>query len=161
MPKRSLIFAPAAFNLAETTRMIEIAKGIAAHEAASKVFEIHFISGGGEFKCLIEAEGFPLQRLELQLTKEKIEHIARVDRGERLARAFSEDELVERANNETALASPRDELHDCAGQFSAVGYVELIERPLPAVSIKPCHQIAFALYVLGESRQVFLKLPNQ
>jgi len=27
IPKRILLFAPAAFNLAETTRMIEIAKG--------------------------------------------------------------------------------------------------------------------------------------
>ena len=55
---RGLIFAPAAFNLAETTRMIEIAKGIAAHAAASKVFEIRFISDGGDFERLIEAEGF-------------------------------------------------------------------------------------------------------
>jgi UDP:flavonoid glycosyltransferase YjiC (YdhE family) len=100
--RRSLIFAPAAFNLAETTRMIEIAKGIAAHEAASKVFEIRFISDGGDFERLIEAEGFPLQRLEPRLTKEKIEHIARVDRGERFAPAFSEKELIERVDNETA-----------------------------------------------------------
>jgi hypothetical protein len=72
--RRSLIFAPAAFNLAETTRMIEIAKGIAAHEAASKLFEIRFISDGGDFERLIEGQGFPLQRMEPRLTKEKIEH---------------------------------------------------------------------------------------
>ncbi len=99
---RSIIFAPAAFNLAETTRMIEIAKGIVAHDTPSKVFEIQFISDGGDFERLIEAEGFPLQRLEPRLTKEKIEHIARVDRGERFAPAFSEKELIERVKNETA-----------------------------------------------------------
>ena len=76
---RSLVFAPAAFNLAETTRMLEIAKGIRDHEAASKVFDISFISDGGDFESLIEEEGFPLKRLEPRLTKAKIEHIGRVD----------------------------------------------------------------------------------
>ena len=82
--------------------MIEIAKGIAAHEAASKVFEIRLISDGGDFESLIEGQGFPLKRLEPRLTKEKIEHIARVDRGERFAPAFSEKEMIERVDNETA-----------------------------------------------------------
>lgn len=82
--------------------MIEIAKGIASHDAASKVFEIRFISDGGDFERLIEAEGFPIQRLEPRLTKEKIEHIARVDRGEQFAPAFSDEELIERVSNETA-----------------------------------------------------------
>lgn len=100
--KRRLIFAPAAFNLAETTRMIEIAKGIAAHETASKVFDISFISDGGDFERLIEAERFPLQRLEPRLTPEKIEHIARVDRGERFAPAFSTNEMIERVTSEMA-----------------------------------------------------------
>ena len=40
--KRTLLFAPAAFNLAETTRMIEIAKGIVHHGAASKVLVSRF-----------------------------------------------------------------------------------------------------------------------
>ncbi len=42
--------------------MVEIAKGIAAHGAASKVFDISFISDGGDFERLIEGEGFLLQR---------------------------------------------------------------------------------------------------
>ncbi len=38
MPKKILLFAPCAFNLAETTRMLEIAKGVAHPPAAySKV----------------------------------------------------------------------------------------------------------------------------
>jgi hypothetical protein len=102
MTRRTLLFAPAAFNLAETTRMVEIAKGIMGHPAARNVFDIQFISDGGDFESLIEGQGFALQRLEPRLTKEKIEHIARVDRGERFAPAFSDKELIERVDNETA-----------------------------------------------------------
>lgn len=102
IPKRILLFAPAAFNLAETTRMIEIAKGVVAHDAASKTFEIQFISDGGDFERLIENEGFALHRMEPRLTAEKIEHIARVDRGEQFAPAFSRREMIQRIENEVA-----------------------------------------------------------
>jgi UDP:flavonoid glycosyltransferase YjiC (YdhE family) len=102
IPKRILLFAPAAFNLAETTRMIEIAKGVVAHGTASKTFEIQFISDGGDFERLIEDEGFALHRMEPRLTAEKIEHIARVDRGERFAPAFSRREMIQRVENEVA-----------------------------------------------------------
>ncbi len=102
MPKRILLFAPAAYNLAETTRMIEIAKGVIAHETAIKRFGIQFISDGGDFERLIEDEGFALHRMEPRLTAEKIEHIARVDRGERFAPAFSKREMIQRIENEVA-----------------------------------------------------------
>ena len=102
MPKRILLFAPAAFNLAETTRMIEIAKGVVADETTRKTFEIQFISDGGDFERLIEEQGFALHRMEPRLTAEKIEHIARVDRGERFAPAFSRREMIQRIENEVA-----------------------------------------------------------
>ena len=102
MTKRILLFAPAAFNLAETTRMIEIAKGVSNHDTASKTFAILFISDGGDFERLIDQEGFPLQRMSPRLTKEKIEHIARVDRGERFAPAFSSSEMIARIENEVS-----------------------------------------------------------
>jgi len=78
MPKQILLFAPCAFNLAETTRMVEIAKAIARHPTVNEVFEIHFISDGGEFERLIENYRFSLTRLDPRLAKEKIEHIARM-----------------------------------------------------------------------------------
>jgi UDP:flavonoid glycosyltransferase YjiC (YdhE family) len=102
MTRRTLLFAPAAFNLAETTRMVEIAKGIMGHPAARNIFDIQFISDGGDFERLIEGQGFSLQRMEPRLTKQKIEHIARVDRGERFTPAFSPEEMIERVKNETA-----------------------------------------------------------
>lgn len=64
MEKRVLLFAPCAFHLAETTRMVEIAKAVARHPAASKVFDIQFITDGGDFESMIEKNGFPLTRLE-------------------------------------------------------------------------------------------------
>jgi len=57
MPKRTLLFGPAAFNLAETSRMVEIAKGIVHHPEASQAFDVRFISDGGDFEVLIEKMG--------------------------------------------------------------------------------------------------------
>ena len=102
MPKRALVFAPCAFNLAETSRMVEIAKAVARHPAASAAFDIHFISDGGEFEALIEKHGFPLTRMEPRLTREKIEHIAKVDRGEKFAPAFTDAEMNQRVDYEIA-----------------------------------------------------------
>ena len=100
MSRKVLLFAPCAFNLAETSRMVEIAKGVRHHPKASQVFDVHFISDGGEFEQLIERHGFPLTRLEPRLTPEKIEHIAKVDRGEKFAPAFTDREMIERVENE-------------------------------------------------------------
>src|SRR5208282_5501577 len=102
MTKQTILFASCAFNLAETSRMVEIAKAVERHPAASGVFDIHFISDGGEFERLIENHGFALTRLQPRLTKEKIEHIARVDRGEKFAPAFTDAEMIERVGNEIA-----------------------------------------------------------
>lgn len=105
MPKKLLLFAPCAFNLAETSRMVEIAKGIEHHPVASQAFNIHFISDGGDFEWLIEKHGFALARLEPRLTKEKIDLIAKVDRGEKFARAFTDAELIQRVESEIACLS--------------------------------------------------------
>jgi UDP:flavonoid glycosyltransferase YjiC (YdhE family) len=102
MPKKLLLFAPCAYNLAETSRMVEIAKAVERHPEASKVFDIHFISDGGDFECMIEKHGFALTRMEPRLTKEKIEFIAKVDRGEKFAPAFTDAELIQRVENEMA-----------------------------------------------------------
>jgi len=103
MSPRTLLFAPCAFNLAETSRMLEIAKAIARAPQASKVFESHFISDGGEFESLIEKHGFALTRMEPRLTPDKIEHIARVDRGEKFTPAFTDAEMIQRVENEVAV----------------------------------------------------------
>ncbi len=102
-PKRTLVFAPCAFNLAETSRMVEIAKAVERDPLANKVFRIHFISDGGEFESMIEKHDFALTRMEPRLTAEKIEHIAKVDRGEKFTPAFTDAEMIERVANEIAV----------------------------------------------------------
>jgi UDP:flavonoid glycosyltransferase YjiC (YdhE family) len=94
---KTLIFSPAAYNLAETTRCLEIAKACQNH------FEILFISYGGEFENLIEQNGFSIRRLEPQITPEKAEHIYKVDQGTKLGYLFSVQEVEEQVRNEIAL----------------------------------------------------------
>jgi hypothetical protein len=55
MPKKTILFAPCAFNLAESSRMVEIAKAIQRHPAANLASDIHFISDGDDFVNLFAA----------------------------------------------------------------------------------------------------------
>jgi UDP:flavonoid glycosyltransferase YjiC (YdhE family) len=103
MPKKVILFAPCAFNLAETSRMVEIAKAIQRHPKTDQAFDIHFISDGGDFETMIVKHGFALTRMEPRLTPEKIELIAKVDRGEKFTPAFSNAELIQRVNNEVTV----------------------------------------------------------
>lgn len=83
--------------------MVEIAKAVSNCPQAREIFDIHFISDGGDFERLIEKHHFPLTRMQPRLTPEKIEHILQVDRGEKFAPAFSDDESIERVEGEIAL----------------------------------------------------------
>ena len=120
MSKKFLLFAPAAFNLAETTRMIEIAKGIRRHSSANRAFDIQFISDGGDLEKLIEEEGFPLHRMEPRLTPEKIEYLYKVDRGETFAPAFSRKEMIVRIENETEYLRPRPPAAVITGSYVTI-----------------------------------------
>lgn len=95
--KRTLLFGIVGWNIAETTRMIEIAK------EASKDFEICFTSYGGQFNPLVEAAGFKLIPLEPTETPEKIERLWKIDRGEKYAHPFSFEELQLRVQHELEL----------------------------------------------------------
>lgn len=53
-----------AFNLAETSKMLEIAEGAAgATPWTNKIFASHFISDGGDFQSMIEKNGFASTRM--------------------------------------------------------------------------------------------------
>lgn len=85
------------WNIAETTRMIEVAK------LAAMDFEVCFASYGGQFNHLVEDSGFKLFNLEPKESPEKIELMWQIDRGEKYAHPFSIDELRTRVNSELAL----------------------------------------------------------
>ncbi len=96
---RTLIFAVAGYNLAETGRMIEIAR------AAKKWFDILFISYGGQFEDLIRAEGFALKEMVPRLTAKKLTQLRKVLSGETLNTVgyLSAGELASRVPNEIRL----------------------------------------------------------
>ncbi|MDD2284902.1 MAG: glycosyltransferase [Paludibacter sp.] len=93
---KTIVFSPAIYNLAETTRCIEIAK------ACKDYFNIHFISYGGDFEHIIEKEGYEITRLEPQLTPEKVKHLYKVDQGQKFSSYFTEKEIRQQVNNEIA-----------------------------------------------------------
>ena len=101
----TLLFAPAAYDLAETTRMLEIAR------ASQTKFTCAFLSYGGQFEHLIEKAGFAIHQLEPHLIPEKIEHIFKVDKGEKLGVAFTESEVAARVTSELTLY---EQLHPAA-----------------------------------------------
>jgi UDP:flavonoid glycosyltransferase YjiC (YdhE family) len=92
-----IIFSPMACNLAETTRTLEIAK------ACRNIFDILFVSYGGEFENLIEKEGFVIRHLQPNLTPEKVEYLYKVDQGQKFGYFFSIKEVEEQVKNEIAL----------------------------------------------------------
>ena len=95
---KTLAFAVAGYNLAETGRMIEIAR------AARKYFNVIFASYGGQFEQLIEDEGFPLERMSPRLTPEKLARLRVVLSGETLNTVgyLSAKELTARVPKEIA-----------------------------------------------------------
>ena len=95
---KTLIFAVAGYNLAETGRMIEIARAARSH------FNILFASYGGQFEPLIEAEGFSLVKLAPRLTQEKLDRLRVILSGETLNTVgyLSAQELEERVPREIA-----------------------------------------------------------
>ncbi|MCP4641795.1 MAG: hypothetical protein GY851_15235 [bacterium] len=95
----TLVFAVAGYNLAETGRMIEIAK------AAKQSFEVLFLSYGGRFEGLIEEAGFTLKKMNPRLTPQKLAQLQVVLSGEtwNTLGYFSAAELAPRVENEVAL----------------------------------------------------------
>ncbi len=97
--KPTVVFAAETLNLAEVTRMLEIAK------VARRSFECVFLSYDGAKRNhpYIEAEGFRVVSLEPQLTPEAVERFWQFDRMEAFGDFFSEDDLARRVRSELAL----------------------------------------------------------
>lgn len=93
----TLLFSPSAYNLAETTRCIEVAK------ACRKDFNIQFMSYGGEFVNLISEAGFQHEQLEPLVTPEKAAHIYQIDQGKKLGYFFTKKEVETQVRNELTL----------------------------------------------------------
>ncbi|MHC4623366.1 MAG: nucleotide disphospho-sugar-binding domain-containing protein [Planctomycetota bacterium] len=92
----TLVFAVAGYNLAETGRHIEIAK------ACKGLFNIIFVSYGGQFEGLIEEQGFTLRKMQPRLTRDQLDHVRLALSGETLNTVgyFSASEMAPRVENE-------------------------------------------------------------
>lgn len=91
---KTLLFAPASYNFAETMRMVEIAR------ACRDAFRVVFASYGGDFEWLITDENFPLIPMHPRLTPQKIERLYRIMRWEQVNHPFGMDHLIERVKGE-------------------------------------------------------------
>jgi UDP:flavonoid glycosyltransferase YjiC (YdhE family) len=94
---QKVLFGTVGWNIAETTRMIEIAKLLSVE------YECHFFSYGGKFEYLVEEAGFTLYHLEPIEDEIKIQHLWKVDRGETFKQPWTFEELKERLSIEIQL----------------------------------------------------------
>jgi hypothetical protein len=96
---KTLIFAVAGYNLAETGRMLEIA------QACKDKFKIIFISYGGQYEHYIEEVGFKLKKMEPRLTEGQLHHVRKALSGETLNTVgyFTAKEMEPRIENELKL----------------------------------------------------------
>ncbi len=94
---KNLLFAPETINIAEVTRMIEIAK------TCRDRFNCEFFGYGGDYAHLIEDAGFPLHLLEPRVTPQRADELFKADRMEAGGKFFTNAEMITRATNEIAL----------------------------------------------------------
>ncbi len=96
---KTIVFAVAGYNLAETGRHIEIAK------ACRDKFNIVFLSYGGAYEHFIEEEGFRLEKMEPRLSEEQLSHVRKALSGETLNTVgyFTAEEMEPRVENEIKL----------------------------------------------------------
>jgi hypothetical protein len=93
---KTLIFAVAGYNLAETGRMLEIA------EACKDKFKILFISYGGQYEQYIEEAGFKLKKMEPRLTEGQLHLVRKALSGETLNTVgyFTDKDMEPRIEND-------------------------------------------------------------
>lgn len=126
----TLLFAPETLNIAETTRMIEIAC------ACGNAFHCEFFGYGGEYEHLISQAGFTCHTLEPRLTPQRAEELFRADRMEQGGKFFTAAELVTRVHNELALYARVQPTAVVIG-FTMSAFISPRAAGIPLVSVNP------------------------
>lgn len=127
-----LLFAPVTWNIAETSRMVEIAK-VCRDQFA---FDCHFMGYGGDFVPLITDAGFAFHPQQPQLTPQRIQELWKADRGERGGKMFTPQELIERGNSELALIANLQPAAVVMG-FTLSMYISARVAKVPLVVVCP------------------------
>ncbi|MGU7584720.1 glycosyltransferase, partial [Enterococcus faecalis] len=94
---KTILFAPAVFNLAETTRMIEVAK------AMKDRYYCVFFGFSKTFAPLITESGFEYHLLAPILTKKQEEQIIKFDQLRTLKNPFTKEMVASRITSEQSL----------------------------------------------------------
>ncbi len=126
----TLLLAPEAFDLAETTRMIEVAR------ACGERWQIEFMCHGGRFVHLITQAGFACHCLAPDLTTTRVEELARALRMESGGRMFTTSELVTRVNSELRLYEALRPAAIVTG-FILSAYISARAAHIPLVTVAP------------------------
>ncbi|MGZ6259801.1 MAG: glycosyltransferase [Candidatus Limnocylindrales bacterium] len=129
-PLPTLLFAPESFDLAETTRMLEVAR------ACGPRWNIEFMCYGGRFVHLIEEAGYPCHCLAPDLSPARVEELGRALRMERGGRMFSEAELVQRVHSELRLFEALRPAAVVTG-FVLSTYLSARRAGVPLVTVAP------------------------
>ncbi len=92
-----LAFLVYAYNLAEVTRAIEVAKAL-----RERGVEIHFFTHGGTHEARISEAGFPLTTLKPLISPEKHAYLMDLDQGLRVGQPFTVPEWTAQVESEIA-----------------------------------------------------------
>ena len=125
-----LLFAPETFDLAETSRMLEVAR------ACRGRFRIEFMCYGGQFVHLIDDAGFVCHCLEPRLGPDRIDQLARALRMERGGRMFTTAELLVRVQSEIDLYRRLRPAAIVTG-FILSAYLSARAAGIPLVTVAP------------------------
>ena len=127
---KTLLFAPETFNLAETTRMIEVAKTF--KEEANCIF----IGYSTEFSYLIEKEGFTFNLLTPYLSNKQIKEIMAFDQGKSLKNPFNYSLLKERIESEISIINQINPDAIIIGSTISL-LISARHKKIPLIYVKP------------------------
>ena len=126
----TLLFAPETFDLAETTRMLEVAR------ACGERWQIEFMCYGGQYAHLIGEAGYACHCLTPHLSPERIEQLGRALRLERGGRMFTAAELIARVRSEAQLYEALRPAAIVTG-FILSAYLSARRAGIPLVTVAP------------------------
>ncbi|MFR3684703.1 MAG: glycosyltransferase [Enterococcus sp.] len=127
---KTILFAPATFNLAETTRMIEIAKQM------RQKYHCVFCGFSKTYLNLIKETEFEVSLLSPTLTQQQEAAIIKFDQGKSLKNPFTSEIVAERVASELALINELAPSVIVTGSNVTIFLSARIEK-VPLVYVKP------------------------
>jgi UDP:flavonoid glycosyltransferase YjiC (YdhE family) len=128
--KKTILFAPETFNLAETTRSIEVAK------RCSTYFNCIFIGYSKKYAYLIEEANFEFIHLQPNLMEEEIDQIMKVDQLKGIKHPFTYENLKERIKNEKDIINKNNPVVVFIGTTLSM-FISSRACKIPLVYLKP------------------------